>query len=667
MSCRLTLFGPPRLLNDEGRLVPIPAKTFALVAYLLLNGGGPLGRGRLRQFLWENADTKTAAANLRKFLQRLRERQERFGFGLINSERSHVSLAPLANIDLANFLRIVSTQAPNELLSLCRIYRGDLLEGLESEDSDSREWLQVQRTKLREMFVTTVAMRLEGKDRDADSVSVRTAARRLIEVDPYNEAGHRALMQLFAEDGEPARVREIYRSLESRLGDELGVEPDRATRDLLHLLLPQRPPAIIGALDQQHRIEWTPEPSGGLPAAPRVDIGVSAAVTPSKSGVPKVSVLPPPPSAGQDFSHRIAVSLIDDVTIGLCRFRSMSVVAPHTAWEMSLSGKKALFQTFAIDYAVESYLVHRGNDLYLSVQLLKAAGREIVWTEQYLFDYDKAARHYRDISIRILTTVVDRIERTELAKYDTEQAPTSYHLYLDGQRLLRVLDLPNVRRARRLFREAANSSPDFVPAISGLAKTFHLEWLLMARGEGELLAEAEKLARLSLEIDPDDARGFRELGVCHLYSGRFDESLESFGQAEARNPRYADLLMDYADALTHACEPAAGLEKINAAIELNPLCPDSYWWAAGGANFHLHRYREAKTCMARMRDQSPAFRLLAASCAMLGDQEGARDYVRKAKEIHPDFRVSEWLSFVPIRDPAFAQHYESGLRLAGFE
>ena len=203
------------------------------------------------------------------------------------------------------------------------------------------------------------------------------------------------------------------------------------------------------------------------------------------------------------------------------------------------------------------------------------------------------ARHYRELSVRIVSILVDTIERVELARYDAEQDPTAYHLFLTGQKLLRTLDLPSVRKARRAFKASISSYSDFVPAISGLAHTFHIEWLLMARGDNELLAEAEHLARRSLEIDPDDARGYRDLGLCNIYAGRFDESLEAFSHAERRNPQYADLLVDYADALQHSCEASAALEKINRAIELNPLGPDRYWWTAGGANFHLQRYREA--------------------------------------------------------------------------
>jgi tetratricopeptide (TPR) repeat protein len=263
--------------------------------------------------------------------------------------------------------------------------------------------------------------------------------------------------------------------------------------------------------------------------------------------------------------------------------------------------------------------------------------------------------------------LVDTIERIELTQYSVEQDPTAYHLYLTGQKLLRTLDLPSVRKARRVFKASISSSADYVPAISGLAHTFHIEWLLMARGDNELLTEAEHLARRSLEIDPDDARGYRDLGLCKIYAGKFDESLEAFSHAERRNAQYADLLVDYADALQHSCEPSAALEKINRAIALNPLGPDRYWWTAGGANFHLQRYRDAIDAMSHMHDSSPAFRLLAASWAMLGEGQKAAEYVRKATEIHPDFSVNGWLSILPIRDPAFAQHYEQGLREAGFE
>ncbi len=665
MSCRLSLFGPPALLNEAGRPIPVPAKTFALVAYIILSGGGaPVSRGSLRRFLWPNSDAKTAAANLRKFLLRVRERQELYGFELIRCEHNHVELAASAVIDLAQFLKTISGPDTADLVSLCEIFRGDLLEGMEWEEAESNEWMALQRTKLCDLFVGVVASRLEPIEPTADRIPLRIAARRLVEVDPYNETGHRALMLLFSEAGEPARVRDVYRRLEQRLREELEVDPDTVTVELYHSLSPHCAPAKV-----------SPPPSeperrpAALQRAPFAEALVpqSSNAASERSGAPKITILPPLVLNGADFRQQVAISLIEDVTINLCRFRALSVVAPHTAMELSAGGKKNLISAYGIDYAVETQLQSRAGEPWLSVKLLDAPSRRIVWTEQYDLNRAQTVQSYRSLSTQILSSLVERVERTELMRGERAQNPTAYHLYLVGQRFLHTLDLPNIRRARRAFKTALSVAPEFVPTLSGLARTLRLEWVLLARGDPDLLVEAERLADRAVELDPDDARGYRELGACKLYVGEFDECLDAFGKAEMRNPQFADLLIDFGDALTHACEPAEGLQKIERAIELNPLCPDQYWWAAGGANFHLHKYEDAIRCIQSMHDQTPAYRLLAASWARLGERERAGQYVQKVMDVHPDFSVASWLTILPIRDLKYERDYEQGLREAGFD
>jgi tetratricopeptide (TPR) repeat protein len=203
--------------------------------------------------------------------------------------------------------------------------------------------------------------------------------------------------------------------------------------------------------------------------------------------------------------------------------------------------------------------------------------------------------------------------------------------------------------------------------MSGLARTFHLEWLLLARRDAGLLDTAVRLAERAVEMDPADGRGHRELGVAQLYGRRFDESLMALAAAEHSSPRHADVLADYADTLLHASDPMEGVERIEAAIALNPICPDDYWWTAGGAYYLVENYAKSVDSLSRMTDQRPAGRLMAASLAMLGERIEARRYVRRVKEEHPDFRVDAWLSIVPFRDPRRRDHYEEGLRLAGFE
>jgi DNA-binding SARP family transcriptional activator/TolB-like protein len=672
MAWRLSLFGPPRLLDDQGRMISVPAKTYALIAYLVLaNRCEPATRASLRQFLWEDSESKAAATNMRKFLSRLLERQAQCGFELIRSRRDHVELITSSvEIDLSAFLQAVSARRSADLVTLCNLYRGDLLEGMGWEKAESSEWIAMQQIKLRDSFIGAMTSQLEPIEADTDRIPLRTAARRLVEVDPYNETGHRALMLLFAEDGEPARIRDTYLNLEKRLRTDLRVEPDPATTKLLHELLEAR------AAPREASREMRTEPAQPKTSTPLLGASVSsegrssasATSFASRSGSPRVTILPPAVKGSDSYKQLLAASLIEDVTIGLCRFKSLAVVAPQTAWELSHSAKKAdLLRSFNIDYVVETKLQGQGDSTRLAVRLVNFVTRDILWIEQLEFEPTTMANQYGQLSTRIVLLLVDSIERNELAGYDAEQDSTAYHLYLAGQRCLHTLGLPSVRRARRLFKTAMGQCADFVPAISGLARTYQREWLLMARGDEELLGEAERLANLARDIDPEDARGHRELGVSKLYAGRFDESVEALSEGERRSPQFADLLNDFADAYSHTCDFPAALEKITKAIELNPLCPDHYWWTSAGANYHLQRYDAAIGAMRHMRDQSAAFRLMAASYAMLGDKEQARSFVKKAKDIHPDFKISGWLSIVPIQDPIYAKHYEQGLREAGFD
>jgi DNA-binding SARP family transcriptional activator/TolB-like protein/cytochrome c-type biogenesis protein CcmH/NrfG len=652
MNYRLALFGSPRLTDADGQLISLPAKAFPVAAFLLLSGAGPsVTRQVLAQLLWTESDS--AGTNLRQLLRRVRTRQDKAGVALIRTRANFVELDQSAvEIDVARFLALAAEGGRANAEELCWLYRGDLLADVAGEGSEFREWHRVQQAHLRNAFISAVVGAVEPVERNADHRQIQVLARRLIEVDPFQEAAHRALMLIAAEAGATAEARTIYLRLKARLRDELGTEPETATNELFQRLTTPRP-ATAEARPAAEPLPETPI----IPRAAR-----------SRTGTPKIAILTPAKAGTDVMLGTLADALVEDITIGLCRFKALSVIAPYTAGELSgNASQEETFRRLGIDYVVEARLHRRDSGHTLSVKLVNERAREIVWAEQYSFEPGDVARRYRELSIRLVMLLTERIERSELASYDIEQDPDAYHWFLVGQRWLRALDLPSIRKARRAFKTALTGCPDFVPALSGMARALQLEWLLLARGDPELLNEAEELAQRAVTADPDDARGYRELGICHLFNRRYDESKGALAEGEMRNPQFADLLTDFADTLVHSCEPAPALDKIERAISLNPLGPDQYWWTAAGVNYQLKRYQTAVECIERMRDQSPAYRLMAASCAMQGDRGRARSFVRKAKSIHPDFKVRNWLSVVPLRDPGEREHYEQGLRLAGFE
>jgi hypothetical protein len=68
-----------------------------------------------------------------------------------------------------------------------------------------------------------------------------------------------------------------------------------------------------------------------------------------------------------------------------------------------------------------------------------------------------------------------------------------------------------------------------------------------------------------------------------------------------------------------------------------------------------------------LASQEPTYQLKAACHAMLAQEDEAKRYARKLREILPDFKVSMRLGMVPLRRREDIEHYEQGLRSAGFD
>ncbi len=205
----------------------------------------------------------------------------------------------------------------------------------------------------------------------------------------------------------------------------------------------------------------------------------------------------------------------------------------------------------------------------------------------------------------VARAVTEQVETGRAARIDYLAHPEAYYAYLAGLRNLSSVGLPEIRRARGDFRAALKHKPDFAPALSGMARTYAIEWILTARGDRELLSVAEHHAKGAIESNEDLPGAHREFGVVKLYQGDLDESLAALDLAENLSPHYADVLYSHADTLVHVSRPREALDKLAKALSLNPLAPDTYFWSAAGASYFLENYQDAIGYVQRMKDKSP--------------------------------------------------------------
>jgi TolB-like protein/DNA-binding SARP family transcriptional activator len=606
---RLQTLGRLCLLDNDGNDIPFPQMGLIILAYLKLRKLPTYPRANLATLLWGDDDPAQAYANLRKTASRILSRQNTIGLQFLAFSSTMATIGTDSIETDVDGLPINNPMIDRALsVSLASRLREDFLGDVRPLSKALAEWIDREReAHLSVLRRCVLATAVTGDD--AENRPIKDAAIKLLEHDPADEAV-RSLLR-----------RSMYQ---------------KATKPLKPLFEPSL---------------TIPEPQ-----APKLH-----------KGVPRLVLLPPPASdAGPDVAL-FASALTEDVTIGLCSLRSLSVIAPYSAAKMrDYADKAATFERFAISYILDSRLTNEGDGYSLFVQLIFFGSDEVIWAERFDLRGAGLVKSRHDIAHRLAETISRQIQMNEMVRGDYEQDAGVYRSFLRGQSHLMNLGLPEVRRARKHFREALQFNPAFAPAQSGLSRSYFLEWLVTARNDRNLLSMAEGHAQDAIRSDPHLPTAYKELGVAKLYMRQFDESAEFFATAEFLSPNYANLIASFGDALIQASRPQEGLKKVEHAIDLNPIAPDEYFWTAAGACYSLGRYEDALDYIGRMSDRVPADRLSAACWGMLGDGRKAAQFVRKTFDVHPAFDLDTWMALVPFKEDWQRQHYKEGLIKAGF-
>jgi DNA-binding SARP family transcriptional activator/tetratricopeptide (TPR) repeat protein len=606
MRMRLVTLGSCRLEDDLGRGVNVPAVSLIMLAYVH-HRQAPVSRRELAELFWPDGG-EAAATNLRSMLRR-------FSMVFANREACPLVIGPgevelrrgLLDCDLPDF-----EQEEDDLGARLRslsdaVSRGFLPLHAGRPGRIGRWIAEIHLALVGQLRKTLLAVAAIDRQAGSHRADMKRAALLLLEEDPHDEAVRKML----------SSVLDHHRSLQIQAG----------------------------------RV-----------ASPVKDLQASAPA--ARERLPRLALLPPEISSGIEGSGFVANALIEDLTIGLCASRSVSVVAPYTAEKIRASGDKAsLLRQHHVLYALDT----RRSGEWLFAQLIFLPSDEVVWATRFRLEPSETAQQRLKIADAIQTSIVERMRMAAAPVESFRATPEAYFAYLSGLQSLAQLSLPSLRRARKHFRDALRHDSGLAAALAGLSRTLSLEWVLTARGDEELLAEAERFAKRAIEIDDSSATAFKELGVSQLYKGSIDDSLAALAEAERLGPHFADAIFSHADSLTHAGQPGAALDKLNLAISLNPMPPDTYYWAAAGASYFLRDFEQALSFIDCMQDKKPATRLAAACFGMLGDQARARIHRNRFLADNPAFKLEQWLSMVPHKESWQAELYREGLNRAGFK
>ena len=225
----IRLLGPVEVAVHGRPIVVDTRKALAIVA-LVAAEGRPFARDELAAMFWPEADGDAARSALRRTLSVLRTAVGESGLVI---ERTRVAIDQATWVDLAEFERLATSAAPDDLEAAVRLARGPFMAGFALRDSPTFDEWQALRGARLEQMVGSLLERLAGTRLGAgDAVGAVDLARQRVYLDPLDEVGQRLLIELLARAGDRTGAIRQYRELVALYDRELGVAPLHDTTDL---------------------------------------------------------------------------------------------------------------------------------------------------------------------------------------------------------------------------------------------------------------------------------------------------------------------------------------------------------------------------------------------------------------------------------------------------
>ncbi len=223
------LLGRPAFGANAGWTELPPGKSTAILLFLAFRGGW-VGREELVHLFWPESPEAQARSNLRPLLSRVKDAPYARG---LERERSRIRWP--VTTDLRRFREAVAVQQWRRAWAHVG---GELLAGFTIANAPEFErWLEAERAELRAIVRSVGTRAADAFAARGDHVAHLEVLATLLRDDPLDEEVARAHLVALARGGARSEAVAAYERLRRSLDEELGVEPEDATRELAARIL----------------------------------------------------------------------------------------------------------------------------------------------------------------------------------------------------------------------------------------------------------------------------------------------------------------------------------------------------------------------------------------------------------------------------------------------
>jgi TolB-like protein/Tfp pilus assembly protein PilF len=247
--------------------------------------------------------------------------------------------------------------------------------------------------------------------------------------------------------------------------------------------------------------------------------------------------------------------------------RTTSMAYKHTAKSV-----QQIASELRVDYILESSVRRDGNQMRISVQLIRTTDQVHVWANSY----DRQTSYSIALQEEVAKAVAEQI-RIKLSPAYRGPArsrpldPQANEAYLRGRYFGNQFTVEGYGKALVYFQQALDRDPGFAEAHSGLADSYY--FLVVTDSMSPRTAESKALdaARQAVALGEGLAESHNALGSVMLGYYDWSQAEVEFKRAIELNPSYSTEHRLYAALLVTLGRHAEAWEQINQAMRSDPL------------------------------------------------------------------------------------------------
>ncbi len=316
-----------------------------------------------------------------------------------------------------------------------------------------------------------------------------------------------------------------------------------------------------------------------------------------RPAIHSIAVLPLENLSRDSEQEYFADGMTEELTTDLAKIGALRVTSRTSA--MRYKGTKKSSPEIAaelnVDGIIEGSVLHSGNRVRITVQLIDASSDQHLWAEGYEGDLKNVFALQGEVAQAIAQQVRVVITPQEQARLVKKRPvdPEVYELYLKGRHIMRRGGLEDVQKAIEYFQSGLAKDPDNALIYTGLADAYIHKMSDVHESPVEATAKARAAAMKALELDESLAEAHTSLASIKLnYDWDWTGAEIELKRAMELNPEYTLAYRIYGGYLTIVGRYPEALSYFQKARTLDPLYERNYM-AEGYSDFMAHKYDEA--------------------------------------------------------------------------